>query len=200
MTVPASNFDACLAFVWRPGHDCPSDLAHTTPGDPGGLTNGGVTQAVWDHALAVGLVHGRLEHASLEQLGDVLEATCWRPLCPQVPPGIDLMLFNGIMLTGAYRRLVQQCVGMMGADVDGWIGPITLGRINHAHPATLIDALSGAHYAYLHGLLGLWPKFGAGWTKRLVAAQAVAHEMALVVPPAPPPPGPPPPDSIRLSS
>ena len=189
------NFDACLQFVWRPGFDDPNDGHHTTAGDPGGPTYGGVTQATWDAALASGLVHGTLAGATLETLADVLEATCWRPLCPQVPRGIDLMLFNGVMMTGAYRRIVQQCLGLVGGDVDGYIGPITLRKINAAHALTLIDALTGVHYAYLHGLLGLWPKFGVGWARRLVAAQAEAHRLAMAVPP-----GPPPPDTIRLSS
>lgn len=194
MSAAVNNFDACLAFVWRPGHDCPSDGTVTTPGDPGGATHGGVTQATWDHALAVGLVHGTLADATLEKLADVLEATCWRPICPAVPAGLDLMLFNGCMLTGSYRRITQQCLGLVGADVDGWIGPITLGKINRAHPPTLIDALTGAHYAYLHDLRGLWPRFGTGWTSRILAARALAQTMAAKAGP----PGPVP-DSIRLS-
>lgn len=190
-----TNYDACLAFVWRTGFDSPADGCHTDPADPGGATNGGVTQATWDHACRVGIAEGKLAAATRLQLSDVLQATCWYPTCPVVPAGIDLMLFNGIMMTGAYRRLMQQCLGMMGASVDGWIGPVTLARINRAHSDTLIDALSGAHYAYLHALLGLWPRFGAGWTTRIQAAQETAHSMAGAVPP-----GPPPPPGIRLSS
>lgn len=183
------NFSTCLAFVWAPGRDSPGDLAHTTAGDPGGLTNGGVIQSTWDDCCRVGIVAGDLRTASLVQLGDVLKATCWEPVCPLVPHGLDLLIFNGVMMTGSFRRLVQQCVGLMGSDVDGQIGPKTVARINAAHTVTLIDAISGAHYAYLHGLLGLWPRFGVGWTKRLKDAQAEAIAMATAVPPS----------SIRLS-
>jgi lysozyme family protein len=172
-----ANFPAFLTFVWAPGRDCPSDGCHTTPGDSGGTTNAGVTQATWANAERVGIVTGPLERASQAQLREVLRATCWEPYGDSLPSGLDLLVANGRMMTGDYTHLVQQCCGLLGADVDGWIGPQTLARIHAAEPRTLIDACSGVHFGYLTHLPG-WSQFGAGWGKRVAAAQAQALGMA----------------------
>lgn len=166
-----ANFPAALAFVWGPGRDAPG--AHTSPHDPGGATNGGVIQATWDGAVRSGIALGTLAAATHEQLADVLQATCWGATCDALPHGIDLLMFDGRMLSGRFPRLFQQCLGYMGDDVDGWIGPETLKRVRSRDPETLIDAVCGVHCAYLAGL-PIWPTFGHGWTARLKAVQAAA--------------------------
>ena len=180
MTV--ANYNASLAWVWGPSRDIPDEQGHVTPGDPGKLTKGGVTAATWAQASQCGIVKGDLSHASDEQLSAVLRALYWSTECDALPAGLDLLLFDGRMLTGHFAILFQQSLGMIGPDdVDGWIGPETLARARSCDPGTFIDAVSGAHAAYLASL-PTWRQFGGGWTKRIRACQAAAIAMADAAP------------------
>lgn len=172
----SSNFPAALALAWRPGFDSPRDGYHVTPGDAGGGTKAGVIEATWARAVERGLAHGALRDASDEQLSAVLRDACWGPACDALPGGLDLLLFNGRMMTGRYPHLFQQGLGLLGIQVDGAIGPVTLGRASGCHGETLIHALSGIHCAYLMNLAG-WPMFGHGWLVRILAARDAALEM-----------------------
>ena len=176
-----SNFPASLAFVWAPERYSPGQGFHITPGDSGGGTNGGVIQVTWDSAVRAGIVKGSLAAATNDQLSAVLETAFWGPTCDALPDGLDLLLFNGRMMSGRFPRLFQQCLGFMAADVDGWIGPESLKAARSREPETLIDAISGAHYAYLAGLAE-WAEFSAGWTTRLKAVQAAAIALADAAP------------------
>lgn len=178
----AHNYDASLAFVWRKGFDSPSDGFHITPGDPGGATKGGVIQTSWASAVRSGIVSGTLADATNEQLSAVLKIGFWGSVCDALPYGLDLLLFNGRMLTGHFPWLFQRCLGFMGDDdVDGWIGPESLKVTRSRDPETLIDAICGTHYAYL-AALPTWPRFGGGWTTRLKAVQAAGRAMADAAP------------------
>ncbi len=170
------NYDAALTFVWRPGFDTPNDGPHTTPGDTGGLTNGGVIEDTWQAAVRAGLVKGTLRNATRDQLSTVLRRQFWGPACDALPNGIDFLLFNGRMMSGGYPRIFQSCLGFIGDDVDGDIGPMTISAALSAAPATLANALTGAHYRYISEL-DSWPLFGGGWTTRLQAARQMALGM-----------------------
>jgi len=176
-----ANFPTARAFVWQRGLDSPQDGFHTTVGDAGLGTNGGVTQATWDSAVQSGIVTGALSTATTTQLSHVLQIKFWGVLCDELPHGVDLLYFNGLMMTGAFPHLMQQCLGFMGADVDGWIGPESLKVIRSRDPETFIDAVSGCHYQYLTTLAG-WATFGNGWTNRLKLAQTAARAMADAAP------------------
>jgi lysozyme family protein len=177
----AENFPVALAFVWRAGFDDPADGYHATPGDPGGGTFGGVIEATWADAIKAGIVGGTLAKASTAQLSAVLKTKFWGVTCDSLPDGVDLLMFNGRMMSGHFPWLYQQCCGFMGEDVDGWIGPETLKTSRSRDPETLIDAVSGVHFAYLRGL-PTWAEFGGGWTTRLEAAQTTARAMADAAP------------------
>lgn len=171
-----SNFPAALEFVWRDGFDSPADGYHVTLGDPGGGTFGGVIEATWATAVSKGLVSGSLRNASTEQLTAVLKMQFWGIACSALPNGVDLMLFNGRMMSGHYPFIFQTLLGFIGDDVDGDIGPMTLSKAVTVDPATFIRSLHGSHYAYLQTLTA-WPKFGAGWTTRLKAVCTTALDM-----------------------
>ncbi len=168
-----------MAFVWPVNgeFDSPRQGYHVTPGDAGGGTFGGVIEATWSGAVKRGLVTGTLAHATTAQLAIVLRDACWGPACDALPSGVDLMLFNGRMMSGRFPCLFQQCVGLAGEDVDGDIGPQTLAMVASVHPPTLIGALFGVHAAYLRGLTS-WARFGTGWDRRLTAARTAALAMA----------------------
>lgn len=174
MTV--ANFQTFLDFVWRPEFDSPDQGYHVTPNDPGGGTFGGIIETTWDGAVRRGMVKGTLRGATRDQLATVLRVQFWGHECDALPPGIDFLLGNGRMMSGGYPKIFQSCLGLIGDDVDGDIGPQTMGCALSTAPATLANALTGAHYRYLAGLY-TWPDFGNGWTNRLSAARMVALGM-----------------------
>jgi lysozyme family protein len=177
------NFAAALNFVWRKGFDSPSDGYHVTPGDPGGGTFGGITEATWANAVGLGLVHGVLAHATIAQLSAILRSRFWGDACDAMPAGLDLLLFNGRMMSGRYPKLFQQGLGFTApADCDGAIGPETIAAAKARDAQTFIHAMTGIHYGYLSGLAP-WVDFGGGWTKRLIAAREAA---LLLLDPTPP--------------
>lgn len=171
------NYPAALAFVWQPQFDSPSQGYHATPGDPGGGTYGGVIEQTWAHARAAGIVTGSLMGASQDQLSTVLRSLFWGSVCDELPAGVDLLMFNGRMMSGGFPRLFQQSLGLMGSDVDGWIGPDTLAAASGVHVPTFVNAVTGAHAAYL-AALPTWGEFGNGWAARLKEAQAAAWLLA----------------------
>lgn len=172
-----ANFPAALAFIWGTGRDNPADGFHVSPHDPGLGTKGGVIQATWDAAVVAGIVHGTLQAATNAQLAQILRIKFWGPVCDALAPGVDLLVFNGRVMTGRYPVLLQQGLGFFDGDADGWLGPISMESAANADPDTLIDAVSGSHHAYLSGL-PVWKDFGVGWTNRLTAAKAAAHALA----------------------
>lgn len=174
------NYPRALAFVWQPGFDSPADGYHVEPGDPGGGTKGGVIEDTWARAVRMGIVRGALRAATVGDLSAVLLATTWTATGDALPAGLDLLFFNGHMMSGEYPRLLQRALGFMGADdVDGDIGAVTMAAVRAADPATLVNALSGIHYDYLTRLSG-WLRDGGGWTARLKAARLAA--LALLAP------------------
>jgi lysozyme family protein len=171
------NFARFLTVAWPANgdFDSPQQSYHITPGDPGGGTFGGVTEATWAECQREGLVHGPLSDQKhpWPQLQAVLQAKCWGSVCDELPDGVDIMVANGRMMTGFYPQLLQQCLGFIGTDVDGVIGPDTLDTTDQRDPLTLVNALHGRHYTYLASL-PTWAEFGNGWTRRLVAVHAAA--------------------------
>lgn len=171
----AASFSPFLALVWPANgdFDSPKQGYHVTPSDPGGGTFGGVIEATWQACVARGIVAGELKDATTDQLQAVLRAECWGPVCDALPSGLDVLTANGRMMTGMYSRLLQQCLGFTGNDIDGNLGPDTLGVASGLDAKTLIHALTGTHYAYLRQL-PTWASFGLGWTRRIVAARDCA--------------------------
>ncbi len=172
----SANFPDALTFVWQKGFDDPDDGYHVTPGDEGGGTYAGVIEATWATALVRGEVTGLLKNATRTQLSTVLRNDFWGSACDALSPGLDLLLFNGRMMSGMYPKIFQLGLGFIGDDVDGFVGPMTLAAAAKIDPTTFIHALTGMHYGYLAGLSS-WKEFEGGWTHRLVAARTEALGM-----------------------
>jgi lysozyme family protein len=178
-----ANFPAALAFGWRPGYDNPGDGYHVTPGDAGGGTIGGVIEETWAAAVAKGIVAGTLRNATRDKLGLVLRDLFWGDACDGLPAGIDLMLYNGRMMSGGYPKLFQKAVG---AVADGDVGQATIDAAKAIPATTLIEKLTVAHIYYLSNLGASWTLDHDGWEGRLLNAYTVALQMAEAPPAAPP--------------
>jgi hypothetical protein len=70
-----------------------------------------VTEATWARAVRDGIVSGNLRDATNDQLAAVVRNSCWGAACDALPVRLDLLPFNGRMMTGQYARLMQSRPG-----------------------------------------------------------------------------------------
>jgi lysozyme family protein len=176
--MPAPAFVASLPFVlrWEGGL-----VDH--PSDPGGRTNRGVTQRVYDRWRAQRALPPRdvaqIEDAELHAL---YEADYWLPpRCDLLQRKLDLVQFDTSVNMGPARavRLLQAA---LGCGVDGAFGPETQRACADCDPASAISAYLDARLAYYRRLVAKRPElavFLKGWCNRVNALRAAAGDSGL---------------------
>lgn len=167
-----ANFAASLAAVLLHEGGFVDD-----PQDPGGATNKGITQAVYDDWRVV----QRLPKRSVESLNDYEVGAIYRKLywdrcrCDELPAGVDYAVFDFAVNSGPGRaaHFLQRALAV--AD-DGTIGPATIAAATAADVPTLLNKLCSARQAYLEQL-PTFAHFGTGWTRRVAEVEAQARSM-----------------------
>jgi lysozyme family protein len=101
-----------------------------------------------------------------------------RTRCDALPSGIDLMVFDHAVNAGSDRagRALQLACGHRRAEIDGAVGPDTLGRLALADPLTLLDALSAMQRTG-YRQMAAYGLFGEGWLARLDRRRTKALEL-----------------------
>jgi lysozyme family protein len=166
------NFRDCLELVLK--HEG-GYVDH--PKDPGGRTNLGVTQRVWEEWIGHPATEKDMRELTPAIVAPMYEMRYWRTsYCEKLPRGLDLLVFSMAVNAGAGRsvKLLQDAIGVVA---DGVIGPNTMAKINEANVETLIDKFSEARTAYYKGLK-LFPVFGRGWVARTDKERLEALDMA----------------------
>ena len=156
------------------------------PADPGGPTNWGITihdaRAHWKKDTTAADVR----NMPLAVAKQIYRSKYWDALrCDDLPAGVDYAVFDYGVNSGIGRsaKVLQRLVG---ADVDGEIGPRTIAAVARANATGLINKICDERLAFLQGL-GTWSVFGKGWGRRVREVRAVALAMAAAKPAAPPP-------------
>lgn len=161
-----SRFEPCYRAMmrWEKGY-----ADH--PRDPGGKTMDGVTQRVF-HAWL------RNQGKPVRPVRDITEAEklaiyreqYWDEIKgDQLPPGIDLVVFDMAVNSGPSRsaRYLQAALG--SNRQDGVIGQVTLAAAREAYERDddddVIRRMMASRNAFLRGL-PTWDPFGAGWANR----------------------------------
>ena len=175
-----ANWAASLGFVWRPEND--GQGFHRDEHDSGGDTNWGVTAATCASAQAHGYAPEGVElaEATQLQLAGVLHDGFWNVVAGyRLPSGLDLVVFDLAMLSGPWRaaKLLQTAIGFTGRNVDGAIGPVTLGAIDRTSAVPLISMLTADAEDFFGGL-ATWGYFGRGWTRRAEDARKAGLMLA----------------------
>lgn len=165
-------FDAALPVILQEEGGYVND-----PQDAGGITNLGVTKAVWDHWCGHVTTDADMRALTPAKVAPLYRAQYWNALQGDALPGaLALCVFDFGVNAGINRgaRYLQQLVG---AAADGHIGPATLKAVQQwvtAH--SLADAVRGyqnERRAYYRSL-GQFPRYGKGWLARCDAVETAA--------------------------
>lgn len=147
------------------------------PKDPGGATNRGVTQRVYDgYRRLKGLSLRSVRHIEDGEVQDIYKRNYWNMVrADELPAGLDYAVFDFAVNSGVSRaiKFLQAGLGFTGEDVDGIIGDKTLGRVFDAarqNEELLITKYCGERMKFLRSL-GTFPTFGKGWTRRVMGYQ-----------------------------
>ena len=166
----ASNFRASLSLV----------LAHEGgfvdhPKDPGGPTNNGVTQRVYDAYRSYhGLKQQSVKYILESEISDIYNKNYWRLVRgDSLPCGIDYAVFDFGVNSGVSRAIKYLQMTIGGLEVDGILGIITLAAVEaktRLDEEAFILQYCANRVAFLRSL-STFPTFGKGWLRRVVGYQ-----------------------------
>lgn len=167
-----TNYKSSLSLV----------LAHeggftNNPKDPGGATNKGVTQAVYDaYRRNKSLPTQSVRLISNTELNDIYKQQYWIVAgCNLLPSGIDYAVFDYAVNSGPGRAIkdLQRTINDVGKEmglsvgVDSDFGQQTLDGANRCNNAAFIEAYCARRMKFLRSLK-TFADFGNGWTRRVL--------------------------------
>lgn len=146
--------------------------------DPGGRTNLGVTQRVWEEWVGQRVDETTMRFLKPADVAPLYRKKYWDAIRgDELPDGVDLMVFDAAVNSGVTRAIkwLQECVA---AKPDGVIGPATLAAVNAINPSDLVSAFSARRLAFLRKL-STWETFGKGWGARVHRVSFAASKMTV---------------------
>ncbi len=165
------NFDKSLAELLK--HEG-GFVNH--PSDPGGATNLGVTQAVWEDWIDRAVSEENMKALTPNKVAPLYREMYWdRIKGDKLPSGVDYCVFDAAVNSGA-SRAAKWLQTTVGAVADGAIGEQTLKQVLLTNPQMLIDKYSANRLAFLQRL-STWPTFGKGWERRVEEVRVTALKM-----------------------
>lgn len=166
-----TNWDACFNHLIK--HEG-GYVNH--PQDPGGRTNYGVTQAVWEDWLDRAVSEAEMKALTPNKVAPLYRELYWdRIKADKLPAGVDYVVFDAAVNSGV-SRAAKWLQTTVGAVADGVIGEQTLKQVQLTNPQMLIDKYSDNRLAFLQRLT-TWPTFGKGWERRVEEVRVAALKM-----------------------
>jgi len=166
-----TNFDACLAHLLK--HEG-GFVNH--PSDPGGATNLGVTQEVWEDWIDRTVSEENMKALTPSKVAPLYREMYWdRVKGDKLPSGVDYCVFDAAVNSGT-SRAAKWLQTTVAAVADGVIGEQTLKLVLLTNPQMLIDKYSANRLSFLQRL-STWPTFGKGWERRVEEVRATALKM-----------------------
>lgn len=165
------NFDAALKAIL---HHEGGYVDH--PADPGGRTNLGVTQKVWEEWVGHPVDEKQMRALTPELVAPLYKKKYWDKIKgDDLPDGVDYAVFDAAVNSGPGRaaKWLQGCVGV---EQDGGIGPKTLAAVAAFDPKELVEDYAKRRLSFLMDLPH-WGTFGKGWSRRVAEVQNTASSM-----------------------
>lgn len=160
------------------------------PHDPGGRTNQGVTQKVYNGYRTKGGLDTRdVYDMEPSERDAIYRLQYWDAIKgDELPDGIDYVVFDGAVNSGPSQSIkwLQRALGSV--TVDGQMGQSTLAALQeHGDPAALVDLICDRRLSFLQALK-TWPRYGNGWGRRVASVRNTGKAWALGGDPKPQPP------------
>jgi lysozyme family protein len=154
------------------------------PKDPGGATNYGITQRVYDaYRRERGVGIRSVKMIEIFERDTIYRVQYWDAIKgDKLPSGLDLAVFDFAVNSGVSRALkfLQQAVKTQ--KLDGQFGIITKDRLNQFEGLeALINLYCDRRMAYLERLK-TFPVFGRGWIARVKSVRKTALAWAKDLP------------------
>jgi lysozyme family protein len=147
------------------------------PKDPGGPTNKGVTQRVYDaYRKAIDAPPRSVKDISQGEIGSIYREQYWLPIRgDDLPSGVDYTVFDYAVNSGTVKaaKALQRALGV---KVDGHIGMLTLDALRRADRGALVRSICRGRLDFLYHLAS-WTTFGRGWSRRVDAVKQSALTM-----------------------
>ena len=146
------------------------------PADPGGMTNLGVTKAVWEEWVGRPSSEKEMRSLTPEMVAPLYRRKYWDKIQGDyLPDGVDYAVFDFAVNSGPGRaaKFLQELVG---AKPDGAIGPQTLVAVGKKDPKELVLAYNAKRKAFLESL-PTFATFGKGWSARVAGVSTEALAM-----------------------
>lgn len=169
----AQNYETALAYVLR--HEG-GYVNH--PKDPGGATNKGVTQRVYDaYRRLKGLKTQSVRHITTAEVRDIYRTQYWDAVRgDDLPAGVDYMLFDYAVNSGP-GRAIKDLQRSVRETADGIIGARTLDRVRGTNDLSgLIDKVLDRRQAFVRSLK-TYSTFGRGWENRIKSVRLAAKQL-----------------------
>ncbi|KAA0593125.1 hypothetical protein J2848_005223 [Azospirillum lipoferum] len=172
------RWDACVSYVLEREGGYSND-----PDDPGGPTNLGITQrdlAAWRRT---DVTPEEVKALGRDEAKSIYRAKYWNVArCDALPAGVDLSVFDAAVMSGPAQgvRFLQRAAGLPEPDVDGVVGPQTLGAVARTPSDKLIDRIAEQRAAFYTAIVDKRPasaKFIKGWLGRTEATRDRARSM-----------------------
>ena len=147
------------------------------PSDPGGMTNLGVTKAVWDAHTGKDASEADMRALTPEAVQPVYKARYWDAIQGDaLPYGLDYCMFDCAVNSGPGRaiKLLQY---VLYTKVDGVLGKHTLAALQRADPTGMIEDYSQKRLDFLKSL-PTWTTFSKGWGQRVSEVELEAKTFA----------------------
>ncbi len=149
------------------------------PKDPGGATNFGITQAVYDaYRKSKKLSQQSVKSISSAEVEDIYKTRYADKIRYfDLPEGVDFAVMDAAVNSGVSRgsRWLQRAVG---AVADGKVGNQTIEATQAADALKTIKKIYQTRSSFLHSLK-IFSTFGKGWMRRLATGEAFAVDLQM---------------------
>lgn len=160
------------------------------PVDPGGKTNAGITQSVYDaDRTARGVAKQDVYLMSDTERRSIYERGYWNAAhCDEWQWGVDASVFDWSVNSGVSRgvkklqTLLASVAGYSG-KIDGWVGVKTIAAAKEAtstldRTVDVIRRYNEMRTTFVRGIGTFW-RFGKGWINRITDVTAKSVAMAV---------------------
>ena len=146
------------------------------PKDPGGRTNLGCTQRVWEEWVGHPVDEKTMRGLTPELVAPLYKAKYWDKIKgDELPNGVDYAVFDAAINSGP-GRAAKWLQTTVGAVPDGAIGAGTLAKVAAMDAEDIVEKYQVTRLAFMQSL-PTWDTFGKGWGRRVTEVKEAALKM-----------------------